>query len=294
MNLDLARNIQPCVVGDYLHWYNYDARHWLCIAYDSLHSVLHRWSQETGCWLGGRILQWSTWRTIGIGPFQVSILASNYFCPSITHWIYGSGHVFFFLSFALFQTDLACWSDQSDGDPRWRSDLRPHSWLSALLWCHTSCRLLLVSYSTAWIPSSLALVKMPLKTSSPKDLRLWGLHYLYFYPQDCLRTLCGTSPLSATLTGPDIFSAVLPRVPPAHTAFVSPAPIPSSPASTQNHPVGLENSKKRLTLLPNPPHPASSTSLEPSSPSFTSWSSSSYHTPLHHAGWFTWFQCSLI
>ncbi len=62
-----------------------------------LHSILHRWSQETGCWLGGRILDEVLGAPLVIWPFQVSILASNYFCPSITHCIYGSvPHLCFF------------------------------------------------------------------------------------------------------------------------------------------------------------------------------------------------------
>lgn len=82
----IAQKYQRCVAGDYLHW---DIECGLPLT--DLHSVLHRWSQETRCWLGGRILNEVLGAPLVIWPFQVSILASNSFCPSVTHCIYGSG-----------------------------------------------------------------------------------------------------------------------------------------------------------------------------------------------------------
>ncbi len=115
----------------------------------------------------------------------------------------------------------------------------------------------LSAISTAWIPSSLALVKMSLKTSSPKRLAIMRTSLSVFLSSGMFPyTMLATSPVFCYPDWPRRFFGRFPEFLQPILPCISPAPTPSSSCIYPKPPSGSGEQQEEAHAAPKPTTPS--------------------------------------
>lgn len=101
-----------------------------------IYSILHCWSEEVGCWLGGGILNVIPGSPLAVWPLQVGIFLKplTVIFPVLCFWSCLP---------LLYQTDSSCGVSKPVGGAWRRSHFGSDRWLSAVFWRYSALRIFL-------------------------------------------------------------------------------------------------------------------------------------------------------